>query len=225
MTANVKLIVAEKRDVLKVPNAALRFRPAGAEGASAPTGGAGASGAGPRGGAAAAPGGGSGGSGGGGAGRLEAIRDRLVTTYKLDEAQQGKLDAILQETRGQFAALQGLPEAERQARIQRNREATRAKIREILTPEQRARYDADVASSSGGGSAGRAPVAGRVWVLGPDGKPQAVQVTLGISDGQSTEIVRSDLKDGQEVLVGLAGAGSSGGRPGTPQASGPRLRL
>jgi HlyD family secretion protein len=169
--------------------------------------------------------GGSAAGAGGGGGRLEAIRERLVNTYKLDQAQQQKLDAILQESRGQFAGLQGLSEQERQARIQKTREATRAKIREILTPEQRARYDADVASSSGGGSAGRAPVAGRVWVLGPDGKPQAVQVTLGISDGQSTEIVRSDLKDGQEVLVGLAGAGSSGGRPGTPQASGPRLRL
>src|SRR5256712_5149210 len=31
MTANVKLVTAEKSEVLKVPNAALRFRPAGAE--------------------------------------------------------------------------------------------------------------------------------------------------------------------------------------------------
>src|SRR5207249_4789047 len=33
MTANVKLVTAEKPSVLKVPNAALRFRPPGAEGA------------------------------------------------------------------------------------------------------------------------------------------------------------------------------------------------
>src|SRR5207248_3505798 len=31
MTANVKLVYAEKPSVLKVPNAALRFRPAGAD--------------------------------------------------------------------------------------------------------------------------------------------------------------------------------------------------
>src|SRR5947207_11361228 len=37
MTANVKLVVAEKPSVLKVPNAALRFRPPGAE-AAAPSG-------------------------------------------------------------------------------------------------------------------------------------------------------------------------------------------
>src|SRR6059058_6210728 len=42
MTANVKLVVAEKPSVLKVPNAALRFRPAGvdAAGPSGPPGGA-----------------------------------------------------------------------------------------------------------------------------------------------------------------------------------------
>ena len=35
MTANAKMIVAEKASVLKVPNAALRFRPAGTDGAPA----------------------------------------------------------------------------------------------------------------------------------------------------------------------------------------------
>jgi HlyD family secretion protein len=226
MTANVKLIVAEKRDVLKVPNAALRFRPAGAEGASVPTGGTGASGAGSRGGGGAAPGGGSSGPGGAAGGRLDALRERLVTTYKLDEAQQGKLDAILQETRGQFAALQGLPEAERQARIQRNREATRAKIREILTPEQRARYDADAPRGAGSGG-GRGPVPGRVWIQKPDGKLELVQVMLGISDGQSTELVRGELKEGQEVVVGVLGAPGARSSAPTPPApaSGPRLRL
>ena len=151
------------------------------------------------------------------------IRDRLVHTYKLDEAQQQKLDAILQESRGQFAGLQGLPEQERQARIQKNREATRQKIREILTPEQRARYDADTAGAAAAGSdrGQRGPVSGRVWIRAPDGKLQAMQVTLGISDGTSTEVVGGDLKEGQEVAIGIAGA--PGGRS-TP-ASGPRLRL
>jgi HlyD family secretion protein len=221
MTANVKLVVAEKRDVLKVPNAALRFRPPGADDAAA-------AGAGGAGGAARTErsGPGAGGASGGGGSRLDALRGRLITTYKLDAAQQQKLDAILQETRSQFAGLQGLPEAERQARIQKNREATRARIREILTPEQRARYDADTASRAGRGGAAATP--GRLWIAGPDGKPQAVQVTLGISDGQSTELLRGNLEEGQEVLVGLAGPGS-GSRPGAsgrPSTTpGPRLRL
>ena len=44
--------------------------------------------------------------------------------------------------------------------------------------------------------------AGRVWVLGAEGKPKAVNVVLGISDGSSTEVVSGELKEGQEVIVG-----------------------
>ena len=153
-----------------------------------------------------------------------------MTNYKLDEEQQKKLDAILQESRGQFAGLQGLPEQERQARIQKNREATRLKIREILTPEQRARYDAEAGAASGGGGgggggrSGRGAVSGRVWVQAQDGKLVPVQVTLGISDGSSTEVVAGELKEGQDVVVGTVGGGQ-GQRPGATPQQGPRLRL
>jgi HlyD family secretion protein len=229
MTANVKLVYAEKPNVLKVPNAALRVRPAGAEGgpAGAPSGGSGARAS--SGGGEGADGARRGGAGGGGgAGRLDAMRDRIVSTYKLDEQQQAKLDAIFQEVRGRFAELQGLPEAERQARMEKNREATRARIREILTVEQRARYDADTASRGSGGGGGRSATPGRVYVQGPDLKPVAVQVMLGISDGAATEVVgTSELKDGQEVITGTVGA-AQGARPsggGTGGAGGPRLRL
>src|SRR5262249_44904903 len=103
------------------------------------------------------------------------------------------------------------------------REATRQKIREILTPEQRARYDADADAAGAGARGGRAPSVGRVWVQAPDGKLQPVQVTLGISDGNSTEVVSGDLREGQEVVTGLAGA-SGAARPGAAPAA-PRLRL
>ena len=239
MTANVKLVYDEKPNVLKVANAALRFRPPGtdagpaggagsgaAAGTGAPRGGAAGGGSGP--GAAGGPGAGGGAAGGGGS-RTEAMRERLVQTYKLDVAQQQKLDAILQESRGQLSSLQGLPEQERQARVQKAREATRQKIREILTNEQRARYDADGGGTSSGGAvarAGRGASGGRVWVQAPDGKLQPVQVVLGISDGTNTEIVRGELKEGQEVVIGMAGGGGTTPRQGTPPSGGvPRLRL
>ena len=69
---------------------------------------------------------------------------------------------------------------------------------------------------------GRGGIAGRVWVFGADGKPASIAVTLGLSDGASTEVLRGDLSEGQEVIVGLAGGA---GRTTPQPQSGPRLRL
>jgi len=206
MTANVKLVVAEKPSVLKVPNASLRFRPPGADGRAA--------------GAASAPAPAAPGQGGGRGGGLEAMRERLVKELELGDDQQKKLDGILQQSRGELRALQGLPEQERGARAQKIREATRERIRGILTAEQQKRYD-EIAPPTGARAA-RVGTAGRVWVLAPDGKLAPVSVTLGISDGTATEVLGGDLKEGQEVVVGAAGAA---GGPGTRPPAGPRLRL
>src|SRR5207247_212270 len=207
MTANVKLVYAEKPSVLKVPNAALRFRPAGADAGpvgstrgqgGAPSAGPPVAGQPPRGDVA-----------GGGRSPGE-MRERLVTGLGLSAEQQKKLDPILADTRQQTMALRGLPEGERQARAATIREATRAKIREILPPEQRAKYE-ELAGREGR-SAGAAPAfggggnAGRVWILDTDGKPKAVALTLGLSDGTATEALRGGLKEGQEVITGLAAA-------------------
>jgi len=111
--------------------------------------------------------------------------------------------------------LQGLPEAERRSKAQQIRQAQRARIREILTDEQKARYDEMTATAG----EVRSGTAGRVWVVGPDGKPAPITLTLGLSDGASTEVLRGDLHEGQEVIVGSASA-----RGAQPQGA-PRLRL
>jgi HlyD family secretion protein len=196
MTANVKVIVAEKPRVLKVPNAALRFRPAGSD--------AGPAAAGP--GADGAP---------GGRPSPEQIRARLVKGLGLSDEQQKKLDPILADSRQQTMALPGLPEQERQAQARAIREAARARIRALLTPEQRARYD----EFAGGDAPGGTP--GRVWVLDGD-KLRPVALTLGISDGAATEVLRGELAEGQEIVVGALGP--AGSRP-TPASGAPRLRL
>ena len=201
MTANVKLVTAQKPSVLKIPNSALRFRPAGAE---APTPGAPAGG----------------GQSSGGPPTVEQIRDRLVKELKLNEDQQRKLEPILQDGREQMRALQGLPEADRRAKAQKIREASRVRIREILTDEQKARYD----EMAGAQAEGRSGIQGRVWVLGPDGKPAAIALTLGLSDGNSTEVLRGEVKESQEVIVGLVGGAGRGAQP-SQQPGAPRLRL
>jgi HlyD family secretion protein len=40
-----------------------------------------------------------------------------------------------------------------------------------------------------------------IWILGPDDKPKAVRVKLGITDGTSTAIDSSDLREGEQVIV------------------------
>jgi HlyD family secretion protein len=217
MTANVKMIVAEKPSVLKVPNAALRFRPAGSDaGPGAAAGAAGGVAA-----AAEPPAGGSGRQGGGRP-SLEQIRERLVKSLALTDEQQKKLDPILADSRQQMMALQGLGEQERREQGRRIREATRTRIREILTAEQRAKYDESVAASGGGEGRGepRTGTPGRVWVLDGD-KLRPVSLVLGISDGAATEVMRGELKEGQEIVVGATGAAPRSGSGG----SAPRLRL
>ena len=67
----------------------------------------------------------------------------------------------------------------------------------------------------------RRPTTGRVWIVGRNGRPAAVTVTLGITDGAWTEITGGELAVGQELLVGLQAA------PATPSPGsavpGPRL--
>ena len=63
------------------------------------------------------------------------------------------------------------------------------------------------------------PTAGRLWIVGGDGKPEAVNVTTGLTDTSSTEIVDGPLKEGDEVIVG------SGEPPGAAKKAGPGSRL
>ncbi|MFN4098106.1 MAG: efflux RND transporter periplasmic adaptor subunit, partial [Sphingomonas sp.] len=47
---------------------------------------------------------------------------------------------------------------------------------------------------------------GKLWVLGEDGKPKAIEVKTGITDGNQTEIVAGDVAAGQQVIVGQTAA-------------------
>lgn len=233
MTASVRITTDRRESALKVANSALRFRPPGvnedAPGPAAPAGGPAGAASGPSagpsggasGGAAGAAGGAAGaaagGAPGGGRGQLAAQRERLVAELKLDADQQAKLDAIFAGMREKFMALRDMSEAERPRAAERNRAEIREKITAILREDQQKRYGEIVAET-----AGRAPARGRVWVAGADGKPQALQVRLGLTDGSTTELLGGDLKEGQEVLVGLVTAPGKSAAQAAAQR-GPRL--
>ncbi len=209
MTANVRLVVDRRENTLKVPNAGLRFRPQGEgprEVAQRPTQDSGSPPALATGPGQGGPGGGQGRGGSGGGRQQEELRQRLITELALTREQQSKLDAIQNEQRQQFRAgtQQGLDEKAREAQRQRLLAESREKIKEMLTPDQKRKFEQLFGTPGGRGGPGSAPVVtpGRVYALGPDGKPQAVQILYGLTDGTSTEIVRGDLKEGQEVIIG-----------------------
>jgi HlyD family secretion protein len=63
--------------------------------------------------------------------------------------------------------------------------------------------------SAGGGAARKESAGQRVYRVGKDGKPVAVRVKTGVSDGASSELLEGDLKEGDELITGDAPKGSS----------------
>lgn len=232
MTANVRVITDARESVLKVPNAALRVRIAGIEppapaasavSATASRAGSGAassaSGSAPAASssapaAAAAP---AGSAPGGRAGPGSEFRNRLVTELQLTSEQIEKVDAVYAEARPRFMQLRELSPEERPKARERITAEIRARIGDLLTPEQKPRYAALLAEA-----AGRTITRGRVYVMGEDGQPRALSVRLGITDGTSTELLVAP--DAPEAQVLKAGARVVTGVVTPPAApSGPRL--
>jgi HlyD family secretion protein len=199
MTANVRVVVEKRDAVLKLANAALRFRPAGALDSKP---------------AAAAP------AQQGGGNAAQQFRQRVYTELKPDDAQRAKLDQVFDDVRLKIAALRELPqEADRRKAGERLRAESRARVMEILTEAQKPAYER-LLEELGSARAGTA-AAGRVWVPGPDGQPRPVDVRTGLTDGTSTEILEGPLQEGDEVILGAgepAGAAKKAGGP-----TGPRL--
>ncbi|MEW6333190.1 MAG: efflux RND transporter periplasmic adaptor subunit [Thermodesulfobacteriota bacterium] len=200
MTANVSLLVAHKENVLKIPNAALRFRPDFAKRETA---------GGPQKKQAAVPAAGP--SKGGPS--PEQILERLTAELALTPEQQTGVSGILKEAQMQVRAAfkSGGPE-EGKAKGKEMRLSSRMKIRSLLTEEQRKKYDQMSQRAESG--EGPAPVF-RVWTPVQGGKPVFVEIATGVSDGSFTEVVSGALTEGQEVITEAAGGGS---RPATTQA-------
>ena len=140
MTANVRVVIESRDNVLKIPNAALRVRIAGVEPAAA----------------ASAPGGRASGASVGqaghwswfsqalaqpaGGGGFAALRERLLAELQLTTTQQAQLDLITAELRPKFAALRELPDEARAAAREKISSEMRDRINAMLTQPQRLKY-------------------------------------------------------------------------------------
>ncbi len=200
MTANVRVVVDSRDSVLKVANAALRFRPAGA------ADGKGTGDAHP-----AAQAGGN---------AAQQFRQRVFEELKPDDSQKAKLEQIFDDVRQKMTALRDMPkDADRRKAGERLRTESRGRVMEILTDAQKPVYERLLAEL--GGARGGATAAGRLWILGADRQPKPVEVKTGLTDGTSTEIAEGPLKEGDEVILGVGDTAPGAKKAGGP--AGPRM--
>ena len=198
MTANAEIILSQQRNVLRVPNSALRFTPAGMTAQSGRQSG----GASPFGGP---PAGGQRQQGNSQRGNMAA---RIVEELNLDAAQKAKVEPILERAQqtaraSAGARAQGSAGGQGGQRAGGGRNPARAaafnaafdEIKPLLRPDQQITLETLRSRFAGGG--GR----GVVWVL-RDGKPVAVPVRTGATDGSYTEITGGGLKAGDQVITG-----------------------
>jgi HlyD family secretion protein len=86
---------------------------------------------------------------------------------------------------------------------------------------ERERRDAD-GDSDGDDEGGRRPrVVKRTLYVLVDGEPVPREVITGLTDGRLTEITGGELKEGEQVIVGIVGQGQGQGQRG--QQRGPRI--
>lgn len=210
LTVNAEIEVSRRNGVLKVSNAALRYKPTNEEGAGAPGGG-------PQ--VVQMRGGG-----------MSEDLVRVASGLKLNAEQQAAFDAAIEAMRERMAArmapqaggnggsglfgrgggpgggmriVMGGSGGDLQAQLrQRMIERTNqqfAPFRATLSAEQQQQWDAQIAALVG---AKRAPLYKLV-----DGKPQMTMVRVGASDGTSTE-VSGNIKEGDLVVTGERAAAS-----------------
>ncbi|MBL8568003.1 MAG: efflux RND transporter periplasmic adaptor subunit [Phreatobacter sp.] len=209
MTATLRIISDRRDNVVRVPNSALRWRPAGTA-AETPQPQQSANPFGPP---QIGRGWGGGGQQQGGGRQMNEFVESLKTELGLDANQREQIDAIVTAARPQFAGLMD-PSLDRNQRLERVRQIRAdmaRRIETVLTETQRPTF-ADIRARYEGGRGGAGGQPGRVFVVGEDGKPQAVAIRLGATDGSTTEVVSGAIEPGREVIIG-------GGPPATAQSA------
>jgi HlyD family secretion protein len=186
MTANLRVETDRRDNVVRIPNAALRWRPPSiVSDAAAPA-------------PEAAPPGPSA-RGGGGAMRITEFVEAIKTELNLNADQTKDVDAAIADMRKSFTG----GEQDQSTRRERGRAARQdleERITALLNAEQRGKFE-EVKKRLLESGGGRTAQVGRVFVTGRDGKPQGLTVRIGATDGGVTEIV-SGLEAGRDVIIG-----------------------
>jgi len=211
MTANAEIVLEQRENVLRLPNTALRFRPADPElvaQAQALVGSGGQRGAS---GEAQAQTRGDGAQRGGQRGRGVA---QIAESLQLDEQQRAAAQAAFENAMASTPRGQG--GGDRRGAMRRVREQVIAAIEPSLTAAQR-----ELLTQMRAGNGPRQEVRNQavVWVL-RNNRPTPVQVETGVGDNGYT-LIHSGLNEGDEVIIG-GGPQAETGNQGGPFGGGGR---
>lgn len=233
MTANAEIVIDETQNVLRLPNAALRFRPADPEiaargqamaaevsGGGAPAAGAGerrerGAGGGERGGR---------GEGGQGGGRGQRGVAQLTEALQLTEAQQAQAQTAFQAAAVSMRGGAEMSQTERRAAMRRVRDDVIRQLEPTFTPQQRELL-AQMRAAGPGAERREVRRQAVAWVL-RNNKPTPVRVEVGVADDGFTAVL-SGLEEGDEVIIGGGPVGETpaGQQRGGPMGGGgPRIR-
>ncbi len=190
MTANVTIIVDDVQNVLKVPNAALRFKPAGESKEQStrsrlPI-------------------------------RERASFKNTVEKLNLDAAQTDQLEVFVKNAAEKLKAAYALPEDQRDTHMAWKNFYTEINqnLYGILHGDQYEKfkiYIEELKASYEKRSKNKKISSAKVYVLNENGLPEARHVLAGVTDEAQTQIVSEQLEEGDQVIVGIS-FDSAGGK-------------
>src|SRR5262249_17104508 len=124
-------------------------------------------------------------SGGSRGGRSQEMQQQLTKELSLTPEQQTRLSEVFQKTGRQFRAMREEESEERRQAMRREMQVQiRAQIREMLTPEQRQKYEALLRARDDTQPQTRP---GRVWVLGANGTPEPRPLAIALPTNTPTD--------------------------------------
>lgn len=175
MTANVNVIRGQQSDVLRVPNAALRFRPAGASAAANTQ---------------AAP-----------DMAAQLIKELNLSGDKANSVRKlfADFSKALQQTRSNSS---NNPMSDARQQMQQLRQKLNNDLQMLLSEHEFQRYNELNAqrrpNRQGASDQGSAA---QVWILDDKQQPQLVNIRIGLSNDEYSELVSGDLQLGDKVIV------------------------
>ena len=179
MTANVTIETAKMDDVLKVPNAAIRFKPTDDDQKKQQQG-------------------------------SQKIEDRplfknTVKTLNMDKTQQAAYLEILKKAgaKRQSSMAGAETDQDRRAVFRAYFMQVISQTRPLLNEEQLAKYNELLMQARERNQKRRGTKPSQVFITDEAGNPKRVRVFAGVANEIETQILTEDLKEGDEVIIGV----------------------